>query len=106
MAGSVLLSGGDFYDLPGPLQFLYPPFAAVLAVPLAVSFPRLHPAWAIPLCFWLVPGTYNGGTWQVAVALTTAGSTMADIHRVRVTVQRTPTRSDAQPNGANAIDLP
>ena len=35
-AGSVLLGGGNFYDLPGPLQFLYPPFAAVLAVPLAL----------------------------------------------------------------------
>ena len=32
----MLLAGGDFYDLPGPLQFLYPPFAAVLAVPLAL----------------------------------------------------------------------
>ena len=35
-AGSVLLAGGNFYDLPGPLQFLYPPFAALLAVPLAL----------------------------------------------------------------------
>ncbi len=35
-AGSVLIAGGDFYALPGPLQFLYPPFAAVLAAPLAV----------------------------------------------------------------------
>jgi alpha-1,2-mannosyltransferase len=35
-AGSVLLGGGNFYDLPGPLQFLYPPIAAVLAVPLAL----------------------------------------------------------------------
>ena len=35
-AGSVLIAGGNFYDLPGPLQFLYPPFAAVLAVPLAL----------------------------------------------------------------------
>ena len=35
-AGSVLLAGGNFYDLPGPLQFLYPPFAAVLAAPLAL----------------------------------------------------------------------
>ena len=35
-AGSVLLAGGNFYDLPGQLQFLYPPFAAVLAVPLAL----------------------------------------------------------------------
>ena len=35
-AGAVLLAGGDFYDLHGPLQFLYPPFAAVLALPLAL----------------------------------------------------------------------
>ena len=35
-AGSVLLAGGDFYELPGHLQFLYPPFAAVLSVPLAL----------------------------------------------------------------------
>jgi alpha-1,2-mannosyltransferase len=35
-AGSVLIAGGDFYDLPGQLQFLYPPLAAVLAVPLAL----------------------------------------------------------------------
>jgi alpha-1,2-mannosyltransferase len=35
-AGSVLLANGNFYDLPGPLQFLYPPLAAVLAVPLAL----------------------------------------------------------------------
>jgi alpha-1,2-mannosyltransferase len=35
-AGRVLLEGGDFYTLPGPLQFLYPPFGAVLAAPLAV----------------------------------------------------------------------
>lgn len=36
LAGSVLLEGGDFYALPGRLPFLYPPFAALLAVPLAV----------------------------------------------------------------------
>ena len=36
LAGSVLLEGGDFYNLPGRLPFLYPPFAALLAVPLAV----------------------------------------------------------------------
>ena len=41
-AGSVVLAGADFYDLPGPLQFLYPPIAALLAVPLA-----LMPAWLV-----------------------------------------------------------
>jgi alpha-1,2-mannosyltransferase len=40
-AGRVLLQGGDFYTLPGALQFLYPPFAAVLAAPLAVLPPAL-----------------------------------------------------------------
>ena len=35
-AARVLLSGGDFYALPGQLQFLYPPLAAVLSVPLAL----------------------------------------------------------------------
>lgn len=35
-AGRVLLDGGDFYALTGQLQFLYPPLAAVLSVPLAL----------------------------------------------------------------------
>jgi alpha-1,2-mannosyltransferase len=35
-AGRTLLAGGDFYELPGRLQFLYPPLAAVLSVPLAL----------------------------------------------------------------------
>jgi hypothetical protein len=52
-------------------------YFVVLAVPMAISFPRLHPAWAIPLGFWLVPGTYNGGTWQVSIALATAGAAVA-----------------------------
>jgi alpha-1,2-mannosyltransferase len=40
-AGTVLLGGGDFYSLNGPLQFLYPPFAAVLAAPLALLPPTV-----------------------------------------------------------------
>lgn len=35
-AGRVLLEGGDFYHLPDSLPFLYPPFAALVAVPLAL----------------------------------------------------------------------
>jgi alpha-1,2-mannosyltransferase len=35
-AGRLLLDGGDIYNLPGQLPFLYPPFAALLAVPLAL----------------------------------------------------------------------
>jgi alpha-1,2-mannosyltransferase len=49
-AGHVLLEGGDFYTLPGALQFLYPPFAAVLAAPLA-----LVPAAAVQVG-WTVAG--------------------------------------------------
>ena len=49
-AGTVLLQGGDFYTLPGALQFLYPPVAAVLAVPLA-----LLPA-ALAQVGWTVAG--------------------------------------------------
>ena len=35
-AGRLLLDGGDIYNLPGQLPFLYPPFAGLLAVPLAL----------------------------------------------------------------------
>jgi alpha-1,2-mannosyltransferase len=63
-AGSVLLAGGNFYDLPGPLQFLYPPFAAVLAVPLA-----------------LLPATMVQIGWTVAGAL----ALVAILHRFGLT---------------------
>jgi alpha-1,2-mannosyltransferase len=49
-AGRVLLQGGDFYSLPGQLQFLYPPLAAVLSVPLA-----LLPGWLVQVG-WTVAG--------------------------------------------------
>jgi hypothetical protein len=60
-------------------------YFVVLLVPMAISFPRLHPAWAIPLGFWLVPGTYNGDTWQAAVGLAVAGATLtaAELRRPR-----------------------
>lgn len=49
-AGGVLLAGGDFYALPGQLQFLYPPFAAVLSAPLAAL-----PDWSVQIG-WTVAG--------------------------------------------------
>ncbi|MDF2748733.1 MAG: putative glycosyltransferase, partial [Propionibacteriaceae bacterium] len=49
-AGATLLEGGDFYALPGPLPFLYPPFAALLAVPLT-----LLPSAAVEIA-WTVAG--------------------------------------------------
>lgn len=35
-AGDVWLAGGDIYTLPNSLPFIYPPFAAMLAIPLAI----------------------------------------------------------------------
>jgi alpha-1,2-mannosyltransferase len=60
-AARVLLAGGDFYDLPGRLQFLYPPLAAVLSVPLA-----------------LLPTTLVEVGWTVAGVL----ALLAVLHRV------------------------
>jgi alpha-1,2-mannosyltransferase len=57
LAGRVLLDGGDFYRLPGPLQFLYPPFAALLAVPLAV----------LPVALVQIAWTVAGALMVVAV---------------------------------------
>ena len=60
-AGRTLLAGGDFYALPGRLQFLYPPLAAVLSVPLA-----------------LLPATLVQVGWTVAGVL----ALLAVLHRV------------------------
>jgi alpha-1,2-mannosyltransferase len=63
-AGFVLLAGGNFYDLPGQLQFLYPPLAAVLAVPLT-----------------LLPATLVQIGWTVAGAM----ALVAILHRFGLT---------------------
>src|SRR4051794_19526318 len=60
-AGRALSAGGDVYNLPDSLPFLYPPFAAVLAVPLT----------------WLPHGLMQAG-WAVANALTV----VAVLHRL------------------------
>ena len=69
-AGAALLAGQNFYALPGSLPFLYPPFAAVLAVPLA-----LLPA-AVAQIGWTVAGAlaitavlhrYRLGGWRLAL---------------------------------------
>lgn len=59
-AGRVLLEGGDFYHLPDSLPFLYPPFAALVAVPLA-----------------LVPSTPGQIAWTIANVI----ALMAVLHR-------------------------
>jgi hypothetical protein len=75
-------------------------YFVLLAVPLAISFPRLHPAWAIPLGLWLVPGTYNGGTWQVALALAVGAATV-----VAAEVGRRPRRTAPRMDRPSASGL-
>ena len=52
-------------------------FFTLLIVPVALARPRLSPLWLLPLAFWLVPGSYNGQTWQTALGLVTAAATVA-----------------------------
>jgi hypothetical protein len=56
-------------------------FFALLVVPLAIARPRLDPVWAVPLAFWLVPGTYNGEPWQTALALVALGVSLGIAER-------------------------
>ena len=71
LAGRVALEGGDFYSLPGPLQFLYPPVAAVLAMPLAVLPAAVAQiAWTSAGVLLLVAVLYRYGLrgWRLSLA--------------------------------------
>ncbi len=73
LAGSELLAGRDFYDLPGPLQFLYPPFAAVLAVPLALlPASTVQIGWTTAGALALVAVLHRFGLqgWRLSLAAT------------------------------------
>jgi alpha-1,2-mannosyltransferase len=70
-AGRVLLAGGDFYSLDGPLQFLYPPFAALLAVPLALlPLPGVQLGWTAAGILMIVAIMHRFGLsgWQLSLA--------------------------------------
>lgn len=70
-AGHVLLAGGNLYDLPGQLQFLYPPLAAVLAVPLALLPPAVvQIAWTTAGAMALVAILHRFGLtgWVLSLA--------------------------------------
>ena len=73
LAGSVLLDGGDFYNLPGRLPFLYPPFAALLAVPLAVlPATEVQVAWTAAGALALVAVLFRFGLtgWVLSLVAT------------------------------------
>ena len=70
-AGRVLLAGGDFYRLEMPLQFLYPPFAALLAVPLAlVPLAGVQIGWTVAGILMIVAIMHRFGLsgWQLSLA--------------------------------------
>jgi Glycosyltransferase family 87 len=59
-----------------PIVWLH--YFAVLLVPLAISRPRLGPAWLLPIALWVVPADGNGrASWQTALALAVAGAVVA-----------------------------
>ncbi len=69
-AGATLLEGGDFYALPGPLPFLYPPFAALLAVPLTVlPSAAVEIGWTIASVLALLAVLYRLGLkgWRLSL---------------------------------------
>jgi hypothetical protein len=68
-----------------PIVWLH--FFALLALPLALAWPRFSGWWLLPLALWFVPGTYNGRPWQTALALGVAAATVVVCER-RSSVQR------------------
>lgn len=75
LAGRVLLDGGNFYQLPGALQFLYPPFAALLAVPLTVlPVTLVQIGWTVAGALMIVAVLHRWGQtgWRLALWSTAA----------------------------------
>ena len=74
-AARVLLDGGDFYALDGRLQFLYPPLAAVLSVPLTL-LPRVvvEMGWTVAGVLALLAVLHRVGLrgWVLSLATTAA----------------------------------
>jgi alpha-1,2-mannosyltransferase len=51
-----------------PIVWLH--YFLLLAAPLAIAYPRLAPAWCLPLAFWVWPFQETGGdTWRICLGL-------------------------------------
>ncbi len=62
-------------------------YFALLIVPLALARPRLSPAWALLMAFWLVPAQENvGDLWRIVLAVMVVGV----VHAVIVSTRRRP----------------
>lgn len=74
-AGRALLEGGDVYNLPDSLPFLYPPFAAILAVPLSLlPFALVQIGWAALLAGTLLAVFHRFGLRGWPLSLVTAAA--------------------------------
>jgi alpha-1,2-mannosyltransferase len=74
-AARVLLDGGDFYALNGRLQFLYPPLAAVLSVPLTLlPLVVVQMGWTVAGVLALLAVLHRVGLrgWVLSLATTAA----------------------------------
>lgn len=81
-AGRLLLDGGDIYNLPGQLPFLYPPFAALLAVPLALLPQALvEIGWTLAGVLALLAVLHRFGLkgWVLSVVATAAAMAAAPV---------------------------
>jgi hypothetical protein len=51
-----------------PIVWLH--YFLLLVVPLGIAYPRLAPAWFLPLLFWIWPFQETGGdTWKIGLGL-------------------------------------
>lgn len=69
-AGQVVLQGGDIYNLPNSLPFIYPPFAALVAVPISlVPGVVAQVGWVIANVIALMAIMYRLGVrgWQLSL---------------------------------------
>lgn len=77
----LLLSGAVFIALIAtPILWLH--YLALLVVPLALAYPRLSPAWALPVLLWGV-GTPEASEsiWKIVFALIVLALTAIAVHR-------------------------
>ena len=69
IAAAILLS---------PIVWLH--YFLLLAAPLAIAFPRLGPAWFLPLVFWAWPFQETGGdVWKIALGMAALAAMTAAI---------------------------
>lgn len=71
-----------------PIVWLH--YFLLLVAPLAIAYPRLAPAWFVPLLFWIWPfQETRGDTWKIALGLVLLAGLVASVLRARPRVEAT-----------------